>query len=108
MGVSQSTPQQNHQEYNQQPQESNDDSDIMTKIKSKDLFYYIVPLKNKNNKIIEGYDLMIAVNNKHEIQNTTVLSMNDYNKIVDEKFKNKFTKITKKISDKKKNVKKIR
>ena len=116
MGGSQSSQQQqqNYQEYNQsyqkQPQQINkveeDKRDPMTKLKSKDLFYYIVALKDKENKIIEGYDLMIAVDHNHVIQNTTVLSMEAYNKIGDEKFKRKFKNITKKISNKKKGVKK--
>ena len=81
MGISQSTPQQ--QQYYQPPEKNNSfktkqttnsvksdkkDSEMMKNIKSKNLFYYIVALKDKENKIIEGYDLMIAVNNNHEIK----------------------------------------
>jgi hypothetical protein len=102
MGISQSTPQQ--QQYYQPPEKNNSvksdkkDSEMMKNIKSKNLFYYIVALKDKENKTIEGYDLMIAVNNNHEIQNTQVLSIDDYNKIAgSDDFKNKFNKLNKKI-----------
>uniref|UniRef100_A0A6C0CFH2 Uncharacterized protein n=1 Tax=viral metagenome TaxID=1070528 RepID=A0A6C0CFH2_9ZZZZ len=111
MGSSQSTPQQ--QQYYQPPERNNylktkqttnsvksdkKDSEMMKNIKSKNLFYYIVALKDKENKIIEGYDLMIAVDNNHEIQNTQVLSIDDYNKIAgSDDFKNKFNKLNKKI-----------
>jgi len=107
MGISQSTPQQ-QQQYYQPPKKNNSfktkqitnsvksnkkDSEMMKNIKSKNLFYYIVALKDKENKTIEGYDLMIAVNNNHEIQNTQVLSIDDYNKIAgSDDFKNKFNK----------------
>ena len=99
MGVSQSTPvkkQHIHQNSVVQKKLHNDDP-IMNNIKSKDLFYYIVPLKDKNNNIIEGYDLMIAVNNKHEIETTKVMSMEDYNQLGgSEEFKNKFNELNKK------------
>ena len=100
MGVSQSTPV-TKQEYIK-PKSVNqkklrDDDPIMNNIKSKDLFYYIVPLKDKNNNIIDGYDLMIAVNNKHEIETTKVMSMEDYNQLGgSEEFKNKFNELNKK------------
>jgi len=102
MGVSQSTPVKQQpiqpKSISQKKLPSNNKKDpVMDKLKSKDLFYYIVPLKDKNNNIVEGYDLMIAVNNKHEIETTKVMSMEDYKQIGgSEEFKNKFNELNKK------------
>ena len=99
--------QQHHQpSYQQQPRKQinskkTKDSPMMTDIKSRDLFYYIVPLKNKNNEIIKGYDIMIAVDKDHNIKNTKVLSMVDYNKIAgSDEFKQKFDEINTRMAKK--------
>ncbi len=114
MGVGQSNQRQNRQQYdNYQPQYydnqntnrfqyvdsdkqqtvsrsqrdiSDNNEDVADDIvNSKDYFYYIVALKDKNDKPIPGYDLMIAVDRDHKIQLTKVMSKEDYKVMTDNK-----------------------
>jgi len=106
MGLNQSTQRQNHQQQNYQARNPDrfhyintaDNVDRSKKqlptnnkdiakdiVNSKDYFYYVVALKDKNNNPIEGYDLMIVVDKEHKIQLTKVMSKKDYKTMTDNK-----------------------